>query len=95
MKLFESGAQMSTVEVDIQFCSGEGFMAQKFLYAPKIGATFKKVGCERMPQCMWRYLSFDTGQLRQIADNIKNHHPSELPPSAVEEKNVRCFRRYI
>ena len=50
MKLFQRLPQKFTVQVCIDFGSGDAGMSQHFLYGPEIGAPFHEVGGKGMTE---------------------------------------------
>jgi hypothetical protein len=52
MKLNDRTFQILPVQVGIDLCSGNTFMAQHFLYGAQVGTAFNQMGGKRMPERM-------------------------------------------
>lgn len=81
-------AERRAVEMDIDLRGRDAFMAQHLLDGTEVGASFKKVGGERVAQCVGRYVFPDSRSFSEILDYLKDSNPCELPSAAVEEKDI-------
>lgn len=84
-KLF---AKTRTVEMHVYLSGGQRFMPEHFLYCPEVGAAFKKMRGERMPQSVRTYLLPYPGGLGKTAHHVEDHDTRHLASAPVEEKYV-------
>lgn len=63
-------------------------MAEHLLNGTQIGSSFKKMGSERMAQCVRGYFLNNTGQFGKLFDYVENHYAGKPSATAIEEKNV-------
>jgi hypothetical protein len=61
MKLNDRTFQILPVQVGIDLCGGNTFMAQHFLHGAQVGAAFYQMGGKRMPESMRTDSFFNPG----------------------------------
>src|SRR5260221_10858247 len=87
-------SQKLTIKVSINFCSGNAFMPQHFLYSPKVSTAFNQMRGKRMAECMRRNCFLNTCFLYKIFNNVKYHYPGEFASPLVEKKNILASMLY-
>src|SRR5688572_23710380 len=88
MKFMKSSAKELAVEMSVNFCGSNAFMAKHLLHGPQIRTAFYKMGCERMPKCMGRDLFFNPSFCNKLFKQKKYHYPAEFCTSTIEEQDV-------
>lgn len=75
MKFHKGLSEKTSVQVGIDFSSGDAFVSQHFLYCPQISSSLYQMRGEGMSECMRGYVFLNLGLLSQVLDDIKYHDP--------------------
>ena len=75
MKLLQGAPQVAAVQVGVNLCSGDAFMAQHFLNCTEIGPGLYEVGSKGMTEGVRMDIDFNTRLERCIFYDVKDHHP--------------------
>ena len=80
-----------TVDMGIYFGGRDVRMPEELLDDANIGASFKEVGCEGVPERVGARMPGDARLDNVFAENFPESHPRERPPPHIEKKNILCL----
>ena len=81
------------VDMGINFGSSDGLVSQHTLYGTQVCASFQQVGGEGMTEGVRADVFGDTGFLRQLLYQVKNHDARDTVPPA--GKDYIIFKSFL
>ena len=85
MMLDNLAAKHVSVDMGINFGCCDGFVSQHTLYGTQVRASFQQVGSEGMTEGVRADIFGDTGFLRQLLYQVKNHDAGDTVSPAGKE----------
>ena len=73
MVFYDFTSQHITVDMCVNLGGRRIIKNEHALNSSQVGASFKKVCCERMPECVWTDVFGDTCHIGQFFDKMKDH----------------------
>ncbi len=73
MVFYDFTTQSVPVDVCVNFCCSDGFVAQHALYGAQVGASFKQVSGKGMAEGVRTDVLGDAGLLCQFLDKVEYH----------------------
>lgn len=81
-------AESRAVDMEIDFCCCDAFVAEHLLDCAQVGTSFEEVGGERVAESVGRDLFVDACPRSEVFYDIEDHHAAQASSPSVEEKDV-------
>lgn len=83
------------VEVRVNFCGGDAFVTEHFLYGAKVGPTFHEVGGEGVAEGVRTDFLCDACNFCQVLHHGENGHAGEFVAVVIKEYDVGSLLLYL
>ena len=94
MMFYDFTAQSVPVNMCVNFCCSDRFVAQHTLYGAQVGSSFKQVGGKGMAEGMGTDVLVDSGPVNGFAQDREDHHTGKLRPPVMPAFSASSLMRW-